>query len=75
MVFSIVLPIYELNVNDILLYVVSLIFSIICIFACLREAQRYAENQIKEGLISYMIFKGKLPGVFEMRTNVNEDNS
>lgn len=79
MVFSIVLPIYEWTVNDssddLPLYVVSLIFSIICILACLREAQRYAENQIKEVLISYMIFMGKLSGVLGMKTNVNEDNS
>lgn len=35
------------------LYIASSIFAIIGIWGCCREAQRYAENQIKEVVISY----------------------
>ena len=40
---------------------VSLVLSVIGIFACLRESQRYAENQIKEVIISYLLLTGQLP--------------
>lgn len=63
--FSITLPIYEKAVNnsfhDIPLYIVSFVLSVIGIFACLREAQRYAENQIKEVIISYLLLTGQHP--------------
>ena len=65
LVFSITLPIYEKAVNnsfhDIPLYIVSFVLSVIGIFACLREAQRYAENQIKEVIISYLLLTGQQP--------------
>ncbi len=35
------------------LYIASSILAIIGIWGCCREAQRYAENQIKEVVISY----------------------
>ena len=64
-VFSVTLPIYEKAANNsfhnIPLYIVSLVLSVIGIFACLRESQRYAENQIKEVIISYLLLTGQLP--------------
>ena len=63
--FTITIPIYEKAVNnsfhDIPLYIVSFVLSVIGIFACLREAQRYAENQIKEVIISYLLLTGQQP--------------
>lgn len=56
--FSIALPIYEcrnLDYDFNGIYFVSLIISAIGIAACLREAQRYAENQIKEVIITYQL--------------------
>ena len=35
------------------LYIASTILAIIAFLVCCREAQRYAENQIKEVIISY----------------------
>lgn len=65
LVFSITLPIYEMVANDsfhdIPIYIVSFVLSVIGIFACLREAQRYAENQIKEVIISYLLLTGQHP--------------
>lgn len=64
LLFSLILPIYEWRMNDtiphISIYVIGLCGSIIGILVCLREAQRYAENQIKEVIISYLLLKGKM---------------
>ena len=65
LVFSITLPIYEMaandSIHDIPIYIVSFVLSVIGILACLREAQRYAENQIKEVIISYLLLTGQHP--------------
>lgn len=65
LVFSITLSIYEMaandSIHDIPIYIVSFVLSVIGIFACLREAQRYAENQIKEVIISYLLLTGQQP--------------
>lgn len=42
-------------------YALAFVGSIIGMLVCLREAQRYAENQIKEVIISYLLLKKKLP--------------
>lgn len=66
LLFSIILPIYEWNSNGnmphIAIYILGLCGSILGILVCLREAQRYAENQIKEVIISYLLLKNKKPG-------------
>lgn len=41
------------------LYIASSILAIIGIWGCCREAQRYAENQIKEVIISYYFIKNQ----------------
>ena len=43
------------------IYALAFVGSIIGMLVCLREAQRYAENQIKEVIISYLLLKKKLP--------------
>lgn len=43
-----------------LLYISSIVFSIFASIASCREAQRYAENQIKELIISYYLLKEKV---------------
>lgn len=49
------------SIHDIPIYIVSFVLSVIGILACLREAQRYAENQIKEVIISYLLLTGQHP--------------
>lgn len=65
LLFSIILPIYEWNSNGnmphIAIYKLGLCGSILGILVCLREAQRYAENQIKEVIISYLLLKNNKP--------------
>lgn len=57
---SLIVLIYDgctFNIFNIL-YALAAVFSIVSIFACIREARRYAENQIKEVIISYAMLHG-----------------
>lgn len=67
MFFAIFLAFYEWLLFDstskISIYVLAFCGSLIGMLVCTREAQRYAENQIKEVIISYLLLKGKMPKV------------